>query len=96
MPTDKNTETEIKLIVDPNLKTPWIDTLVLAQRLDGISCVRLATNLPEGHAEQVRFMTGEKQLKEFVNLLCLRLDYFPDKKKIEKKLSKKAVIKNDL
>lgn len=85
MTTDtKQPPQNIELHTDPNLKTIWVDNLFLAKRLDGISCVRLSANLPEGSYEQVRFMTSEQHLKEFINLLCLNLDYFPDKKSLKK------------
>ena len=80
--------TEIHL--DPSLKTLWVDHFHMAEREDGVCCVRLSTNLPDGFYEQSRFMTNKKSIKEFVDIICASISYYPTKeKKISRKSSKK-------
>jgi len=75
----------VQLVLDPNLKTVWIDNIYMAKRLDGVSIVRLSTHLPEGMFEQLRFMASEQSLKNFVDIICTTLNYYPDEKSIEEK-----------
>jgi hypothetical protein len=87
--SDNNTKQQvIELNIDPSLRTIWVDNIHVAKRLDGISCVRLSTHLPEGIFEQMRFMTSEDHLKNFVNAICHNLNYFPDKDSVKNDLNK--------
>lgn len=80
----KNTQQKtVDLVLDPNLKTVWIDNIFMANRLDGVSIVRLSTHLPEGMYEQLRFMASEQSLKNFVDVICTNLKYYPDEKSIK-------------
>ena len=74
----------IELHSDSSIRNIWVDNLHLAIRDDDICVVRFSTNLPEGIFEQLRFVTNREQLKEFVNILCATLDYYPSKEKSSK------------
>ena len=78
----------VQLHLDPSIKSLWVDNLHMAVRDDDVGVIRLSTNLPEGLFEQIRFMTGKKQLKEFVDIICATIDYFPSEDKIKTKLPK--------
>ncbi|MFT5700257.1 MAG: hypothetical protein ACI8ZB_003129 [Desulforhopalus sp.] len=83
MPSKTTEEKENKVVeikLDPNLKAVWVDNIHMANRDDGISCIRLSANLPEGLSEQSRFMTNVKSLKEFVEVICSTINYYPTKK----------------
>jgi len=43
--------------------------------------LRFFTDLPEGKFEQSRIMTSKTQLKAFVDMLCLSMNYYPASKK---------------
>jgi len=87
----KNTQKQtVQLILDPNLKTVWVDNIFMAKRLDGVSLIRLSTHLPEGMFEQLRFMASEQSLKNFVNAICANLEYYPNEKDIKENSHIKA------
>jgi hypothetical protein len=75
---DKKT-VELELHVDTSIKNVWVDNLHMAVREDDVCVVRLSTYLPEGYFEQVRFMTNKNQLKDFIEILCSTINYYPDK-----------------
>ncbi len=78
----KKTEHDVKVMelhIDTNLKNAWVDNIHLAVRDDGVSVVRLSTNLPEGLFEQLRFITTKKQLEEFADVICKTINYYPSK-----------------
>jgi len=70
----------IEIQTDNSIKNVWVDNIILAVRSDGVCLVRLSTGLPEGNIEQVRFMTSESQLKEFIKMICSEINYYPSKK----------------
>lgn len=72
----KNTEFKVR----QDIATPFIDTLNFANRNDDLTILRFATNLPEGHIEQVRFICNKKFLKIIADTICKTLDYYPTKK----------------
>jgi len=84
----KKTEQNKKIIElqhDSSIKNVWVDNMHLAVRDDGVCLVRLSTTLPEGIFEQVRFMTNESQLKEFIEMLCSKTNYYPSKEGAKEK-----------
>lgn len=84
MSDKKDTQQQtVQLVLDPNLKTIWIDNIFMAKRLDGVSIIRLSTHLPEGMFEQLRFMASEQSLKNFVDVICANLKYYPNPKSIK-------------
>ena len=84
MSDKKDTQKQtVQLVLDPNLKTVWIDNIFMAKRLDGVSLIRLSTHLPEGMFEQLRFMASEQSLKNLVDVICTNLNYYPDEKSIK-------------
>lgn len=79
MPKGKESQPKTaELYLDPNLKNIWVDNIQVAVREDGICCCRLSTSLPEGYFEQIRFMAGKKQIKEFIDILCHTIKYCPE------------------
>lgn len=87
----KNNEQEKKVVelhLDNSIKNVWVDNLHLAVRDDGVCCVRLSTNLPEGLFEQVRFMTAKSQLEEFIEIICSTTNFYPSKKTTKEKTKK--------
>lgn len=86
MPKKKEPEKKVvELHLDSSIKNVWVDNLHLAIREDGVCCVRLSTSLPEGHFEQIRFMTNKKQLEEFIDTLCTTINYYPSKETSKEK-----------
>ncbi len=78
---NKEKKKMVEIIIDQNYKTVWVDNLHMAVRDDGIACIRLSVGLPEGIFEQVRFMTSKDKLKEFVDVICSTIKYYPESPK---------------
>ena len=75
----------VELHLDSSIKNVWVDNIHLGIREDGVCCVRLSTSLPEGHFEQIRFMTNKSQLEEFIDILCKTTNYYPGKETSKEK-----------
>jgi len=63
-----------------SLNTTWVDTVEVGKRNDDLVFIRFLTNLPEGVFEQMRIITGEERLRDFVDKFCDVLDYYPREK----------------
>ncbi|HDR15404.1 MAG TPA: hypothetical protein ENN79_08005 [Desulfobacteraceae bacterium] len=90
----KATEQKIKtaeLYADMSLKSLWVDNLHVAIREDDVCFLRWSTSLPEGFFEQARLMSGKKQLKEMIDILCFTTDYYPEKEGLTSKFHQDKV-----
>lgn len=74
--------------VNHNLATLFVDNLNIGVREDGFVLLRFLAKLPEGLAEQARFVLHEKRLKAIIDLLCSSTNYYPVKAKPKKKKSR--------
>lgn len=83
MPLDEaiveNEDDVVEVHLDPSLKLVWVDSIRISKRDDGLCCMSLSANVPEGLLEQTKFMTNQESLKEFVNVICSVLNYYPSK-----------------
>lgn len=79
-----------KVIYNDSLPIILADNLWLNVSKDRLCYLRFFMGLPEGIKEQARLFIMEKDLKSILADLCDHLNYFPEKKKLIKKASKKT------
>lgn len=79
----KEDNAQMALNMNPQLSTPWIDTIHFGVRQDNLCIIRFLTNLPEGVFEQSRIMISKETLINFVNMFCSNIDYYPVKNEIK-------------
>ena len=65
-----------------SIPTLFIDGMLVYPRIhDDAMLIQLFSNLPNKEQEQIRFMAFTKHLREFVDIFCDSLDYYPTKSK---------------
>ena len=88
--SDNKKKKTLKLRLNENLPTVFVDNLVIATRSDGLNFLRFATALPEGLKEEARMLIPTESLKRMLDVLCKQCDYFPVKPKPKSESSRKA------
>jgi hypothetical protein len=68
----------VKFIANERLPSIWVDNIKVAKRSDNICALSFYANMPSGHVEQARMFASCDHLKEFLNIMCSSLDYFPE------------------
>lgn len=90
-PAPTNASQPPPFVGDMTIKSSWVDSFNIAVREDGVVMIRGFASLPEGHFEQMRFLTTRKNMEELVDILCGVMQYTPRppaQQKIETPLDK--------
>lgn len=78
-----------KVLTNNSLPILYIDGVRVASRTDGMFLIRLTTDVPDGHVEQIRVMIDSNHLKRIIDSMCRASSYYPKKLYGTKASSKK-------
>ncbi len=74
---DTKKDKAVQITARTDVPTIWVDNLNIGIRGDDICLLRFTTALPEGLVEQVKIMTSRERLRNFIDLLCSTIGYYP-------------------
>ena len=89
MTKDDKQQPTVKLTINNNLPSLFVDDIRVSVRNDGLVLLNFFADSPEGKFEQTRVVVTEQRLKSFIDSMCARTGYYPaelgEKEEIKKK-----------
>jgi len=68
---------ELKLTIDPGVKTLFADKMQLMMRTDGLAVMRWIQDCPEFSSEAARIIVSQGHLKKIAEVLCNATGHYP-------------------